>query len=461
MKKVILIILAMLAIPAVIVAQAFQLPTYTSFTLPNGLVVNLMEQHEVPVIALNVILPAGAIYDGEKSGLASLTADALKLGTKNYTKTQLDEALDFVGANINTTARKEYASLNAKFATKDSKEILNIVKEILLYPTFDASEFEKEKNRALVGIERQKESPRSIIPSYFDQLIYGNHVYGNIPQGTLQTIGALKTSDLKEFYTANYSPNGSVISIVGDFSSKEMKTMITKLFSEWKKSASPKVNLASKPLPVFSEARVLLVNKDDAKETTFYIGSAGISRNDPEFVDISIINTLFGGRFTSMLNDELRVNSGLTYGASSRFDALKNGGSFTISTFTANETTEPAIDKALEVLKKLHSKGLDEKSLASAKNYVKGQFPPKYETASQLSGLLGEMFWYGFDKSFINNFEKKVDALDLKKANEIIETYFPTDKLQIVLIGKASEIKKIAEKYGKVTETEINTYPKM
>src|SRR5690606_7584730 len=132
---------------------------------------------------------------------------------------------------------------------------------------------------ALVGLERQKESPRSIIPSYFDQLIYGNHVYGNIPQGTVATVGALKASDLKEFYTANYSPNGSAISIVGDFSSKEMKTMITKLFSEWKKSASPKVNLASKPLPVLAESRVLLVNKDDAKETTFYIGSPGISRN--------------------------------------------------------------------------------------------------------------------------------------------------------------------------------------
>ncbi|MEO5788912.1 MAG: pitrilysin family protein [Gelidibacter sp.] len=461
MKKVILIIIVLLATPAIIVAQAFQLPNYTSFTLPNGLVVNLMEQHEVPVIALNVILPAGAIYDGEKAGLASFTADALKLGTKNYTKTQLDEALDFVGANINTTARKEYASLNAKFAAKDSKEILNIVKDILLYPTFDAAEFEKEKNRALVGLERQKESPRSIIPSYFDQLIYGNHVYGNIPQGTVATVGALKASDLKEFYSANYSPNGSAISIVGDFSSREMKTMITKLFSEWKKSAIPKVNLASKPLPVFSESRVLLVNKDDAKETTFYIGSPGISRNNPEFVDISIINTLFGGRFTSMLNDELRVNSGLTYGANSRFDALKYGGSFTISTFTANETTEPAIDKALEVLNTLHSKGLDEQSLASAKNYVKGQFPPKYETATQLSVLLGEMFWYDLDKSFINNFQKTVDALDLKKANQIIETYFPKDKLQIVLIGKASEIKKIAEKYGKVIETEINTYPKM
>ncbi|MGC1633630.1 MAG: insulinase family protein, partial [Gelidibacter sp.] len=86
---------------------------------------------------------------------------------------------------------------------------------------------------------------------------------------------------------------------------------------------------------------------------------------------------------------------------------------------------------------------------------------PKYETATQLSVLLGEMFWYDLDKSFINNFQKTVDALDLKKANQIIETYFPKDKLQIVLIGKASEIKKIAEKYGKVIETEINTYPKM
>ncbi|MEO8773754.1 MAG: pitrilysin family protein [Gelidibacter sp.] len=461
MKKVILIIMVMLATPAIILAQSFQLPDYTTFTLPNGLVVNLMEQHDVPVIALSVVIPAGAIYDDEKAGLASLTADALKLGTKNYTKRQLDEALDFVGANINTMARKEYASLTAKFASKDREEILSLVKDILLYPTFDETEYEKEKNRALVAIERQKESPRSIIQSYFDFLIYGDHVYGNIPQGTLETIGALKSSDLKEFYTINYSPNGSAISIVGDFSSKEMKTMITKLFSEWKKSSTEKINLALQPLPNPSESRVLLVNKDDAKESTFYIGSPGISRNNPEFVDISIINTLFGGRFTSMLNDELRVNSGLTYGANSRFDPLKYGGSFTISTFTANETTEAALNKTFEVLNTLHSKGLDENSLASAKNYVKGQFPPKYETVSQLSGLLGEMFWYDLDKSYINNFQKTVDALDLKKANEIIKTYFPKDNLQIVLIGKASEIKEIAQKYGKVIETEINTYPKM
>lgn len=208
---------------------------------------------------------------------------------------------------------------------------------------------------------------------------------------------------VKEFYKNNYSPNGSALNIVGDFSSKEMKTMITKLFSEWEKSSTEKENLASKPLLEPSGSNVLLVNKEDAKETTFYIGSTGISRNNPDFVDISIINTLFGGRFTSMLNDELRVNSGLTYGAYSIFEPLKYGGSFYIGTFTANETTEAALDKALEVLNRLHSKGLDKKSLASAKNYLKGQLPPRYETVTQLSALLGEMFWYDLDKSYIND----------------------------------------------------------
>lgn len=167
------------------------------------------------------------------------------------------------------------------------------------------------------------------------------------------------------------------------------------------------------------------------------------------------MNTLFGGRFTSMLNDELRVNTVLTYGTGSRFKTMRNTGSFYISTFTDAKTTEAAIDKTLEVLNKLHTTGIDDKALKSAKNYVKGQFPPGYETNEQLASLLSQMFWYNFDQSFINNFEKNVDELDLTKANQIIAKYFPKDKLQFVIIGKSTDIKKIVEKYGKVTEVQI------
>ena len=436
-------------------AQGYKLPEYTSFKLPNGLTVYLMEQHDVPVISVSAVLPAGAIYDHEKAGLAFLTSKALKHGTKNYSKLKLDEEIDFIGAYIGTDASKEFASVSSKFAAKDKDKMLTIIKEILLYPVFNAEEFEKEKSRLLVGLEQQKESPRAVIGNYFDKLLYGNHVYGNTIQGDLSSIGKLTVQDIKSFYNTNYKPNQAAISIVGDFSSKEMKRKLTALFSNWKKSENIIENPALKNIASLSENKVLLINKDDAKETTFYIGAPGISRNNPDFVAIEVINTLFGGRFTSMLNDELRVNTGLTYGANSRFNTLKNGGSFVISTFTASKTTEAAIDKSLEVLNKLHTNGIDEKSLTSAKNYVKGQFPPRYETTNQLANLLTQMFWYNFDASFIENFEKNVDSLNLEKANQIISQYFPKNNFQFVLVGKADDIKNNAEKYGEVTEVNI------
>lgn len=454
-KKTILTICLLVLTHISLSAQSYKLPDYTTFKLSNGLTVYLMEQHDVPVISASAILPAGAIYDNDKAGLASLTATALKHGTKNFTKTKLDEELDFIGADVNTYATKEYAGLSSNFAAKDKVKVLAIIKDLLLNPVFDPTEFNKEKSRSLVMLEQQKESPRSVIGSYFDAFLYGNHPYGNVISGINSTVSKLTVDDLKNFYKTNYKPDNSAISIVGDFNTKDMKTEITSLFSTWEKSTKEKENPATKAISIPTENRVLLVNKNDAKETTFYIGAPGISRNNPDFVAIEVVNTLFGGRFTSMLNDELRVNSGLTYGASSRFNTLKNGGSFVISTFTANKTTEAAIDKALEVMTKLHATGLNEKSLASAKNYVKGQFPPRYETAGQLSGLMTQMFWYNFDKSFIDNFEKNVDGLDLAKANQIIAKYFPKDKFQFIMVGKSEEIKKIAEKYGKVTEVDI------
>ena len=353
MKKIyqlIIITFSLVGLSIHLSAQSFKVPPFEKFKLKNGLTVFLVEQHEVPVISVSVILPAGAIYDGEKSGLASLTSTALKHGTKNFTKEKLDEELDFLGASINTSASKESASLSARMATKDRDKVLNLVKQVLLEPVFDAAEFEKEKKRLLVGLEQQKESPRAVIGSYFDKFMYGDHVYGNIIQGKIETVTPITVAEVKKFYTENFLPEGSAISVAGDFNTAEMKIIVSNLFSDWKKGVTPQVNLASKPITNPAGNRVLLINKDDARETTFYIGAPGISRNNPDFVSIEVINTLFGGRFTSMLNDELRVNTGLTYGANSRFNALKNAGTFHISTFTANKTTEPAINKALEVL---------------------------------------------------------------------------------------------------------------
>lgn len=436
-------------------AEGFKLPPFEQFKLPNGLTIYLMEQHEVPLINVAGIFPAGAVYDGDKSGLASLTAACLSFGTKKFTKKQLEEELDFIGASLTVFSSKENSSLSSRFATKDQDKIFTIIQSVLTEPVFDKGEVEKEKKRKLTALERATESPRSVQQNYWDKLIYGDHVYANATGGTSAGVGLLTREDLTSFYAAHYVPDGSALSIVGDFDKKKMKLYITKLFSNWK-SAGPKLADPASATPAALQAgKVLLVNKEDARETTLMIGGKGVKRNNPDAVALEVVNTVFGGRFTSMLNDALRVNSGLTYGAGSSFSSLKNGGSFYISTFTATKTTEPTIDMALDVLKKLHKDGLDEETITSAKNYVKGQFPPRYETSAQLAGWLNTMFWYKLDPSFINNFQKEVDGMTIARAKEIINKYYPENNLQFVLIGKSADIKKIAEKYGPVTETQI------
>lgn len=140
-------------------AQDYKLPPYQKFQLKNGLTVYLMEQHEVPKISVSVVLPAGAIYDGQKAGLASLTATALRHGTRNYPKTKLDETLDFIGAGVNTYASKESAGLSASFAAKDKEVVLPIIVELLTAPSFDSTEFVKEKRDCWYDSSRLRKAP--------------------------------------------------------------------------------------------------------------------------------------------------------------------------------------------------------------------------------------------------------------------------------------------------------------
>lgn len=432
----------------------FKVPTYEKFKLKNGLTVYLMEQHEVPLIYVSAVFDAGSIQDNEQYGLANLTADALLFGTKKYTKEQIEEMTDFVGANLNTGAGKESAEVSMSFAVKDADKMFDILQQALAAPVFDAEEFAKHKQRTLLQLTQQKESPRSVIGNYFNRFVFDNHPYATPTNGTTTTVEKISVDDVKKFYNTYYTTDRAAIAIVGDFKTAEMKKRITTLLGDWKTASGRMIKRAAPDLS-FDKSRVLLVNKGDARETTFFIGGKGIAYNNPDYVPVLVVNTVLGDRFTSWLNDALRVNSGLTYGASSRFNRYKMGGTFYISTFTKNSTTVPAIDMALGVLDSLHHVGLNEEILASAKAYVKGDFPPNYESAGALASLLTDMFVYGFDENFINTFQTKVDGLTVAQANEMIKKYFPKENLQFVLIGKADEIRDQVKKYGTIREKEI------
>ena len=323
-------------------------------------------------------------------------------------------------------------------------------------PIFPEKEITKRKQRWIAELDQAKESPRRVIGSYYNKFLFEDSPYGNPVDGIKKTIELIDRDQISSFYLSNIRPESCAIAVVGDFDSVEMKTELTKQLGSWRITTPKIINDFRFTPKELKGSAVYLINKDNATETTFMIGGFGVPMSNPDQIQIDVINTILGGRFTSWLNDELRVNAGYTYGARSRFASYKTAGTFYISTFTATRNTEPAIDLALNTYNRLFEKGIDEATLKSAKNYVKGQFPPDYETAGSLAGFLTQKYIYGLDDSYINDFEKAVDGMTVAKANEIVKKYFPKDNLQFVLVGKADDIREIAEKYGKVIEKNIS-----
>lgn len=435
-------------------SSPFQLPEYETVRLSNGLTLMLMEKRNVPIITADVTIRAGAVNDSTP-GLSAMTAEGLLLGTKYRTKQQLEQLVDGLGASLNSGAGKEGSELSMRFMSKDADVMLPLLSELLRYPSFPENEVSKAKSKYAAQLAQQKESPKQVISYYFDSLFYGEHPYANPTVGDVSSVEGMDLYDLKIFHGSWYQPQNMAISIVGDFNATEMKQRLTGLFEEWKGANTPMAAKLDQAIAKPNGSQVLLVDKPDAIETTFIIGGPGISRDDPDYVSLQVINTILGGRFTSWLNDELRVNAGLTYGARSAFRAYSNAGSFQISTFTATENTKAAVDLALQTYSRLWEQGLDQATLDSAKAYVKGQYPPKFETSDQLANLLGQMYLYGFGPEFINTFQAQVDELTLEKAQALIAKAFPQQNLQFVMIGKADEIKPLAEQYGSVTQVAI------
>jgi len=435
---------------------SFTLPAYQKVSLPNGLTLYLMERHDVPMITVSCVFPAGAVCDGDRYGLAALTAESLLLGTRGHTKQQIEEQLDFIGASCWASASEDAADLSMSFVNTDQDKVLPLLKEIVCSPRFDGQEINKRKRQWLVDLARDKERPAEVIQPYFDRFLFGTHAYGNPVSGTPATVSRITTGDVKAFYQAHYDPNGSAVAVVGDFNTPAMRQAVTTLLQDWRPKASRHASL-DRPTVRVDRNKVLLVNKDDATETRFLIGGPGVTRDNPDYVEIQVVNTILGGRFTSWLNDELRVNRGLTYGARSGFRPFKHAGTFAISSFTKTEHTQEALTVSIEVLNRLHTQGVDQATLTSAKNYLSGQFPTHYETAGSLAALLTDMFVYGFDETYVNTFLQRVRDLTPEKAQHVIETYFPKEHLQFVLIGKASSIREAAKAFGELTEKDIRT----
>jgi len=435
-----------------------KLPPFSKVQLKNGMTLLLMEQTEVPIISFSFILKAGSVADPKgKEGVASLTADLLRKGTRTRTSEQIAGDLDFIGGEFDMTATTDMTAGSAEFLKKDILQGLDLITDILLNPTFPDEEVKKLIDQRIDGIKAEKDRAGGVIGRYFNSYLFGSHPYARPVGGDETSLAAITRADVQAFYIAQYVPGNMIMAVAGDFVTAEMRAMIEQRFSGWPAKAVPPIRL-DPPAPATGK-RLLLVDKPDSTQTYFYIGNRGISRTNQDRIPIIVVNTLFGGRFTSRLNTALRVDSGLTYGASSIWDQRKLPGPFFITTYTRNATTEKAMDMALDVLRNFYEKGITQEELNSAKAYLKGQFPTSIETTNQLASAMARLEFYGLDENDINTYAQKVDAMTLDEARRVIRQYFPLDNLVFVMIGKASEIESVAKKYAPRIDRKSITQP--
>lgn len=447
MKRILLAI----AVCGTLAAQV-KLPPYTREVLPNGTVTYFMHRTGIPLVRILVVVKGGSESDPpDRSGLAAVTAELLRRGTAQYTAAQFSEEVDGLGGSFGAGVDEQATSISAEFLSKDFNRGLSLVADAVLHPTFPDEEVRKTVARRVDGLKSSKDNPGSAIRPYYQTFFFGSgHPYGRVADEA--SYDRIRRAEIVDGHKRLFVGKNLIVIVAGDFDPAAAKAKVTETFG-----AVPAGDafsfLANAPVQRPPAPRVLLVDKPDATQTYFVIAQPGVRRSTPDRTALILVNTLFGGRFTSMINDALRVSSGLTYGASSSVQMGRLDGAITINTYTKTETTEKAIDMALDVLKSLGAKGLTADQLASAKAYVKGEYPTRtVQTADQIASALAEMELYGLGRDEVDGYFARVDAVTLDFANAVARKYYRTDNLTFVLLGNAAKIRDVAKKYGAVVE---------
>lgn len=429
-----------------------KVPAHERIVLPNGMTLIVMPRHDIPLVSFNAVLRGGesAAAPG-KSGVASLVAGLLEKGAGKRDAFTFVDAVEGVGGTFNAAAGPESIAIRGQFLARDQQLMLELLADALLRPRFKLEELENLRDRQIELIKAAKDSdPSELIGTYGRAFLFQGHPFARPVIGSESSLAALTHRDIVDYYHTHFRADQLTLVVAGDVDSTWLKKAVARAFSDWPRSNRPMVSLPQ-PMRV-RERSVLLVDSPGSVQTYFWIGNVGVDRHYPDRAALDLVNTLYGGRFTSILNTELRVKSGLSYGARSGFTRGTVAGEFAIRSFAQTQDTGKALDLALRTLEQLKRGAVTAEMLDSARAYVLGQYPLDFETAMDWTVALGEIELYGLGAGYIDDYSRQLQSVTLPQMQAVIDTAFPSpDAVAIVLIGDAAELRDQVGRYGPIT----------
>ena len=415
-------------------------PLGKRIVLDNGMILLLSEKHDIPMVTISMAIKAGSMVEpADKPGLASITASLLTQGTATRTASQISREIDFVGGSLSTSGGDDFASASLRVLKKDLRTGLDLLSDVLLNPVFDQKEIDRKVKETLAEIQRQKEEPDSIAGDAFAKMVFGDHPYGKTNDEVAAYLPKLVRQEVIDFHAARYSPNNTIIAVVGDVGEQEITQLLNAYFTFWKKKEQ---SLQPTAQPPFMKKTAVQKIDKNITQANIEMGHIGISREDPDYYAVLTMNYILGGGgFSSRLMDNIRDNKGLAYDVHSGFYARKEPGAFSVSIQTKNESANEVIDETIKEIRRMQKELVSEKELADAKAYLTGSFPLKMDTYAKIAGILTSVEIYGLGLDYPQKYPGLINAVTREDIQRVAKKYLHPDRMAIVVVANQEKAK--------------------
>ena len=433
-------------VPALSPARPVIWPPRPHTTLSNGLEVVLVESHTIPKFTGQLFFRSGnAVAAATAPGIADMTATVVRTGTTARASRQIEEDLRRMGADLSSGAGADTSVVSFAGLVDFSNDLLHLVAELTQQASFPADEFERERRQLVEGLRIERATPGFLASERMRKVLFGAHPYGTISPTEAQ-VESYRLDQLKDFYRQYYRPGNALLVMVGDFSPRAMLAQIESVFGSW---AAGKVDEAPNPaLPELHGRRVHLVHLPGSVQTQIVVGNRAITRKHPDWLRLTLANSIYGGAFNSRLVMNIREQKGYTYSPRSGVHPLRQHGYFTISAAVRNDVVAATLTEIFYEVDRMRSTPVGEEELGDARNYLSGLFSLGLATQDGLAGQLATSTLERLPEDYLETYRERVLALTAADVLDAAQKYFDSANAQIVIVGDRAQLETQAALFG-------------
>ena len=431
-------------------ARPLNLPKITEKKLPNGLTVVLAPLPNVPKMS-SILTFRSATTASDRAahpGIAQIAASVANDGTDRRTSKQIKEELRSIGGTLSLGSDADSTTMTASALSEFSTRLFDLMSDVAQHPSFPETEVKLAQENTIQQIRAGRADPNFLANERFQKAIFGNHPYGFVVPDE-KSISALTQADLKAFVSKYYIPNAAHLIVVGDIDVDKTFAEVEKAFGSWKSGTVPPDE--NPPVPQREKRQIYFVNRPGSIQSAIYIGNASIPRKDKDYFAIRTADTIYGSSFYSRLTRNIRESKGYTYSPFSFSNTRAKTGSFLAGAFVRNEVTGPTLLEMFYELDRMRVLPVTDEELSAAKEYSTGNFSVELASQFGLASRINSVYTFDLDKSFINDFRPKIQALTTSDIQKAAAKYFDTYRAAIVIVGDWEKVKDQVTPFGEVT----------